>query len=444
MRNCLRRIMGVSCVMLLMQFCSVAAKPQTESVGPRLFVPSTIDEALRELRHTQANEYEWRGFGPMSSSTDHNYGYKKELGSFDEKSTIVMMGADNDTARFSFPGKELPDLNGQLDEPYLDASNARPIGEESVVIAGKPYQSHVFEFVNRQDLLPGEALITEDRFWLVSGIPTGVARREWTRISEEGGVKRPLGTRITRLADLDVPFQVAGTVLHCYCYDSELRWKGNEVERSRECKNPTVPGGLVRRESVTNIENIEVGKTTNDLLEFEAHAQEAPQPERQATRDATCSFPASLLDRRGLEKDLAGDSQDAIEDFNAVLKVEPRCASAYNNRGQAKSHLHDWAGSIADYDQAIALAPTLAAPYNNRGLVKAMRENYAAALLDYNRAIALKDDFAEAYANRAIVYMAMFRDNDSRADYLRAVKLKPEMREQLDALIDRARRLRKH
>ena len=77
-------------------------------------------------------------------------------------------------------------------------------------------------------------------------------------------------------------------------------------------------------------------------------------------------------------------------------------------------------------------------------LVKAMKENYTAALLDYNRAIALKSDFAEAYTNRAVLYMAMFRDNDSRADYLRAIKLKPEMREQLDALIDRARRLRRH
>jgi hypothetical protein len=439
----LQRFMGVNCLVLLTICSGVAGKAQTASVSPRFFVPSTIDEALRELRHTQANEYDWRAFGPMSSSTVHNHGYKKELGSFDEESTMVLMDADGDSARFSFPGKDLPEIKGQLDEPYLDASNAKLTGEESVVIAGKSYPSRIFEFVKRQDILPGEALITTDRFWLVAGIPTGVARREWTRISEEGGIQKPLGTRTTRLVDLDVPFQVSGTVLHCYCYESELRWEGSEVEKSRECRNPNVPGGVVRRESVTNVKNVEVGKTINDLLEFEAHAPETSQPDRQETLDANCSLPASLLDRQGLEKNRAGDFQGAIEDFNAVLKVDPRCASTYNNRGQAKANLHDWAGAIADYDQAITLAPTLAAPYNNRGLVKAMRENNAAALQDYNRAIALKSDFAEAYANRAILHMAMFRDNDSRGDYLRAIKLKPEMQEQLDALIDRARRLRK-
>src|SRR6266404_190109 len=69
------------------KLCDVHAAQQ-ESVGDpplRQFIPSSVDEALRELRHTQAKHGGWRGYTYMSSVSMHEHGHSEIVGDFDEK-----------------------------------------------------------------------------------------------------------------------------------------------------------------------------------------------------------------------------------------------------------------------------------------------------------------------------------------------------------------------
>ncbi len=175
-----------------------------------------------------------------------------------------------------------------------------------------------------------------------------------------------------------------------------------------------------------------------------AACSEGPLPPvPQSLSDFGCDPVAQLLDNRGLTRSRGGDPAGAIGDFNAVLKVTPGCAIAYNNRGQAKMKLGDLQGAFEDFSEAIRLVPGYAAPYQNRGLVYSKSRNYPPALADLNMALRLNPRFAAAYFNRSVVLMWMFRDDESRADYIKTLEIEPDWREDLDRETDAARRSRR-
>src|SRR6185503_17689350 len=91
---------------------------------------------------------------------------------------------------------------------------------------------------------------------------------------------------------------------------------------------------------------------------------EGPLPSLpQSFSDYGCDSVAQLLDNQGLTRSRGGDPAGAIGDFNAVLRVTPGCAIAYNNRGQAKMKLGDLQGAFEDFSEAIRLVPGYVAPY---------------------------------------------------------------------------------
>ena len=58
---------------------------------------------------------------------------------------------------------------------------------------------------------------------------------------------------------------------------------------------------------------------------------------------------------RGLIYASLGHHERAIEDFDAVLALDPDEGRAYNNRGIARDNLGNYQTAIADYEKAIAL-----------------------------------------------------------------------------------------
>ncbi len=61
-----------------------------------------------------------------------------------------------------------------------------------------------------------------------------------------------------------------------------------------------------------------------------------------------------------------GQYEQAIEEFNQAIELDPNCATAYNNRAYAYIRKGQWDLAIADCNKAIELDPNQAAPYNNR------------------------------------------------------------------------------
>jgi Flp pilus assembly protein TadD len=423
------------------QLCDVNAA-QRESVGdppPRQFIPSSIDEALRELRHTQAKDGGWRGYTDISSVSMREHGHSEIVGDFDEKYMLIL--TDRNEGRFTYivEGGGSQDLPAGFDLPFLDASNATAAGSETVTIAGKSYTARIFEFVDTKPSIQKLQLVTTHRFWLVPGIPDGVARHDLTEVETNGDHEQDqrITSRSDRLTDLDVRFDVGGTEIHTYCINSEERERGGRVNQERQCFSSAVPGSLVHGEIHSFRGGNEIANKITDATEFERHTK----PPTYA-KDQPCTYPALLMERIALEKHRRGDYAGAIRDFDSMIALNPNCPTMYNNRGNSKMNLKDLAGAFADYSRAISLAPEFAEPYNNRGLVQYKQGHYDKALNDYDKAVKLKPDFAAAYANRAIVEITMFRDNASRRDYLKAIELNSDLQTALDKEIDHARKSR--
>lgn len=418
---------------------NAAQRENVSDPPPRQFIPVSVDEALRELRHTQAKDGGWQGYTDISSVSMSEHGHSESVGDFNEKYTLILL--DRNEGRFAYvlEGGGSQDLPATFDLPYLDASNATAAGSEAVTIAGKSYTARIFTFVETKSSVQKLQLVTKHRFWIVPGIPDGVARHDSIQIETNGDHSHDqrLTSRSDRLTDLDVRFDVDGTEVHAYCINSEERARGGTINQERQCFSSAIPGSLVHGEIHSFRGGNEVANKITDAIGFERHTR----PPAYA-KDQPCTYPALLMEPVALEKHRHGDYAGAIRDFDAMIALNPNCPTVYNNRGNSKLNLKDFAGAFADYSRAISLAPEFAEPYNNRGVVQYKQQHYKKALADYDKALKLKPDFTAAYANRAIVEMRMFRDNDSRRDYLKAIELNPDFQTALDKEIDRTRKSR--
>ena len=135
---------------------------------------------------------------------------------------------------------------------------------------------------------------------------------------------------------------------------------------------------------------------------------------------------AVAYNNRGVAKDSLDQHEDAITDYNEVLRLNPKDAATYNNRGLANINLGKHEDAITDFDQAIRLNPDDAEAYYNRGNVKKSLGEYKDAITDYNQAIRLNPDFAKAYTNRGTAKDSLGQHVDAIADYNHSIKLKPD------------------
>ena len=406
--------------------------------APREFIPRSVDEALRELRHTQGVGAGWSGYLILSSVTLRAHGRSSLVGDFDETHMDILMDTSGDHVRITRIDQpergDSVDLPATIDVPHLDASGATAAGTEQVTIGGRTYTASIFDFQSESKL----GRVTQYRFWLVAGIPNGgVARSEIIDFEPLGapGNMVQAGRTGARLTDLDVVFTVAGVPVHAHCINVESSERGGKQYRSRGCYSAAIPGGIVHQESSGYERGREFTNYVMDATDFERQTQ---TPSASQQNKSACSVLAVLLEPGGLAMYGHGDYSGAIRSFDEMIRVDPNCITAYNNRGRAKLANKDQTGAMADFSTAIQIEPNFAAPHVNRGLVYFRQGRYDEAALDYDRAIRIEPTLAAAYANRSILNMWRFRDADSRRDYLKAIELNPGFRALLDAEIDAA------
>jgi tetratricopeptide (TPR) repeat protein len=113
--------------------------------------------------------------------------------------------------------------------------------------------------------------------------------------------------------------------------------------------------------------------------------------------------------------------EEAVKDFTQAIALAPGYGQAYNNRGNARFLLGDSAGAIADYTKAVTLMPANAAPFNGRGKAQLALKRPAAAIRDFSRAIVLSNRYGQALANRAEALVALRRYTDAVNDYTAAI-----------------------
>src|ERR1700744_2982082 len=101
------------------------------------------------------------------------------------------------------------------------------------------------------------------------------------------------------------------------------------------------------------------------------------------------SSPADSIYQSARVKYQNNDFAGALQDCNALIKLNPNSDSAYANRGNVEASLEKYKEATADFAKAIQLDPTNADYYFREGMLHYILGENANSVNDYDRAIAL-------------------------------------------------------
>ena len=105
---------------------------------------------------------------------------------------------------------------------------------------------------------------------------------------------------------------------------------------------------------------------------------------------------------RGTAYGRAGETREAIDDFNTAIKLNPSFYQAYANRALVQRRLGRDDLALADYNRALQINPNYDVALIGRGNLYRQSKQTNLALADFNQAIALRTSDPRAYHNRAL------------------------------------------
>jgi tetratricopeptide (TPR) repeat protein len=114
---------------------------------------------------------------------------------------------------------------------------------------------------------------------------------------------------------------------------------------------------------------------------------------------------------------------EAINFFEAALKIKPEDVGAINNLGNCFDRLNKSNDSIKTYSRAISLDSEYIAAYYNRGNAYSKIAEDKLALKDLNQAIDLDNTFYQAYYNRGSVNKRLGKTELAEKDFKKAKEL---------------------
>ncbi|MEK7866313.1 MAG: tetratricopeptide repeat protein, partial [Planctomycetota bacterium] len=124
----------------------------------------------------------------------------------------------------------------------------------------------------------------------------------------------------------------------------------------------------------------------------------------------------------------------AVEGFGEALARNPRHVPALLGRGNTRQMLGDADGALADYDAVTAIDPNEAVPYLNRGTIRYMRREFEAAEKDYDAALARNDGLVEAWVGKGLLRGRLGDPTGAVRAFDRALAAAPD---DLKALLER-------
>ena len=132
------------------------------------------------------------------------------------------------------------------------------------------------------------------------------------------------------------------------------------------------------------------------------------------------------LHNRGVSRAMAGDFEAALEDFAATIELNADYANVWYNRAEVYFEQGEFQKAVADYDKALQLNPQDVDALNSRGHARYRLGQYKEALVDYEKAVELKPEDVISLTNRGDAYADLGRYKEAAADYRAAIKADAE------------------
>lgn len=110
-----------------------------------------------------------------------------------------------------------------------------------------------------------------------------------------------------------------------------------------------------------------------------------------------------FVDEQTLRANCEGEANKRIAVYDEAISQEPHVYLIYN-RGNAKLDSGRPEDAIVDYNEVIRLTPEDGDAYYNRGLAKARLQRFAEALEDYDISLKLQPGESSTFYNKACVY----------------------------------------
>ncbi len=112
---------------------------------------------------------------------------------------------------------------------------------------------------------------------------------------------------------------------------------------------------------------------------------------------------------KGLSYDLKGQWDNAIDEYNKIIKINPRYAEAYYNRGLTYGKKGQFDQAIADFTKAIEINPRDAGAYNNRGNAYFYKGQYVKSVSDWTKAIVINPSSLIYFIPIIIIILILYK-----------------------------------
>jgi tetratricopeptide (TPR) repeat protein len=121
-----------------------------------------------------------------------------------------------------------------------------------------------------------------------------------------------------------------------------------------------------------------------------------------------------------------GRIDEAINEYQIALKLDPDYFSAHNNLGLAYFNQGRIDEAINEYQIVLKLDPEYFGALNNLGNAYAVQGRLAEAIKEYQTALKINPDFDEGYYNLGFAYESQGRTDEAIKEYQTALKLNPD------------------
>ncbi len=135
---------------------------------------------------------------------------------------------------------------------------------------------------------------------------------------------------------------------------------------------------------------------------------------------------AQILNRKGLLLAKMGCFDEAINNFNWALEIEPINKAIYNNLGIALDETGRLNEAIIAFTNAIGIDNQFKEAHNNLGVSLDKKGNWEESISQYQKALTIDNGFYPAYANMGIVFRKLGDVNKARECYDMALSIDPE------------------